>query len=74
MAIATQIPMSEWVDSDDILTAIEVLEQKGQESQARLQFDQQKLAKKDALDRERLQSMEDVAQLRANVSLERARQ
>lgn len=50
------------------------LEQKGQEGQARLQFDQQKLAKKDALDRERLQSMEDVAQLRANVSLERARQ
>ncbi len=50
------------------------LEQKGQESQARLRFDQQKLAKKDALDRERLQSMEDVAQLRANVSLERARQ
>jgi hypothetical protein len=50
------------------------LQQKGQESQARLAFDQQKLAKKDALDRERLQSMEDVAQLRANVSLERARQ
>jgi hypothetical protein len=28
LAIATQIPMSEWVDSDDILTAIEVLEQR----------------------------------------------
>jgi hypothetical protein len=26
LAIATQIPMSEWVDADDILTAIEVLE------------------------------------------------
>jgi hypothetical protein len=28
LAIATKIPMSEWVDSDDILTAIEVLEQR----------------------------------------------
>jgi len=26
LAIATHIPMSEWVDADDILTAIEVLE------------------------------------------------
>jgi hypothetical protein len=28
LAIATKIPMSEWVDADDILTAIEVLEAK----------------------------------------------
>jgi hypothetical protein len=26
LAIATKIPMSEWVDADDIFTAIEVLE------------------------------------------------
>jgi hypothetical protein len=26
LAIATQIPMSEWVDSQDIFTAIEILE------------------------------------------------
>jgi hypothetical protein len=26
LAIATKIPMSEWVDAEDILTAIEVLE------------------------------------------------
>jgi len=26
LAIATKIPMSEWVDADDILTAIEILE------------------------------------------------
>jgi len=26
LALATKIPMSEWVDADDILTAIEVLE------------------------------------------------
>jgi hypothetical protein len=28
LAIATKIPMKEWVDGDDILTAIEVLEAK----------------------------------------------
>jgi hypothetical protein len=28
LAIATQIPMSEWVDADDILTAIEILEKR----------------------------------------------
>jgi hypothetical protein len=26
LAIATQIPMSEWVDADDIYTALEILE------------------------------------------------
>jgi hypothetical protein len=26
LAIATQIPMSEWVDADDIYTAIEIME------------------------------------------------
>jgi hypothetical protein len=28
LAIATQIPMKEWVDADDVYTAIEVLEQR----------------------------------------------
>jgi hypothetical protein len=28
LAIATNIPMSEWVDADDILTAIEILEER----------------------------------------------
>jgi hypothetical protein len=28
LAIATQIPMSEWTDAADILTAIEVLEKR----------------------------------------------
>jgi hypothetical protein len=28
LAIATQIPMSEWVDADDILTAVEILEER----------------------------------------------
>jgi hypothetical protein len=28
LAIATQIPMSEWVDADDIMTALEILEQR----------------------------------------------
>jgi hypothetical protein len=28
LAIATKIPMSEWVDAEDILTAIEVLEER----------------------------------------------
>jgi hypothetical protein len=28
LAIATQIPMSEWVDAEDILTAIEILEER----------------------------------------------
>jgi len=27
LAIATQIPMSEWVEAEDILTAIEILEE-----------------------------------------------
>jgi hypothetical protein len=28
LAIATQIPMSEWVDGEDVLTAIEILEER----------------------------------------------
>jgi hypothetical protein len=28
LAIATHIPMSEWVEAEDILTAIEILEKK----------------------------------------------
>jgi hypothetical protein len=28
LAIATHIPMSEWVDGEDILTAIEILEKR----------------------------------------------
>jgi hypothetical protein len=28
LALATHIPMSEWVDADDIYTAIEVLEER----------------------------------------------
>jgi hypothetical protein len=28
LAIATQIPMSEWVDAEDILTAVEILEKR----------------------------------------------
>jgi hypothetical protein len=28
LAIATKIPMSEWVDADDIMTALEILEKK----------------------------------------------
>jgi hypothetical protein len=28
LAIATQIPMSEWVEAEDILTAIEILEKR----------------------------------------------
>jgi hypothetical protein len=28
LAIATQIPMSEWVDAGDILTAVEILEER----------------------------------------------
>jgi len=28
LAIATQIPMSEWVDADDIMTAVEILERR----------------------------------------------
>ena len=40
-------------------------------AQERLDFDRQKLQKKEEMDRERLQSMEDIAQLRANVGLAR---
>ena len=46
-------------------------EMRNQTAQERLDFDRQKLAKKEELDRERLQSMEDIAQLRANVGLAR---
>ena len=46
-------------------------EMRNQTAQERLDFDKQKLAKKEELDRERLQSMEDIAQLRANVGLAR---
>lgn len=46
--------------------------QKAQADQARIELDRQKLATKDSLDRERMQSNEDIAQLRANVSLQRA--
>jgi hypothetical protein len=28
LAIATQIPMSEWIDAEDILTAVEILEER----------------------------------------------
>ena len=45
---------------------------KAQTEQERIALDRQKLAAKDALDRERMQSNEDIAQLRANVSLQRA--
>jgi hypothetical protein len=31
LAIATQIPMKEWVDADDIYTAVEILETKDDE-------------------------------------------
>jgi hypothetical protein len=48
------------------------VEQKAQADAERIKLDQQKLAMKDAVDRERMQSNEDIAQLRANVSLQRA--
>lgn len=48
------------------------LQQKAVADQQRLAFDQSKLQAKDSLDRERIQSNEDIAQLRANVSLQRA--
>jgi hypothetical protein len=28
LAIATQIPMSEWIEAEDILTAIEILKER----------------------------------------------
>lgn len=46
--------------------------QKAQTEQERIALDRQKLAMRDSLDRERMQSNEDIAQLRANVSLQRA--
>ena len=45
---------------------------KAQADKERLDFDRAKLQQKDSLDRERMQSNEDIAQLRANVSLQRA--
>ena len=46
--------------------------QKAEADRARIELDRQKLATRDSLDRERMQSNEDIAQLRANVSLQRA--
>jgi hypothetical protein len=48
------------------------LQTKAQSDAERLAFDRAKLQAKDSLDRERIQSNEDIAQLRANVSLQRA--
>lgn len=47
------------------------MSQQAQTEQARTQIDSQKLAHKVAIDGQRIQSMEDVAQLRANVAMER---
>lgn len=48
------------------------VEQKAMSDKERLEVERQKLAMKDQMDRERMQSNEDIAQLRANVSLQRA--
>ena len=47
------------------------LQQRAADQQQRTQLDSQKLAHKVAIDSQRVQSMEDVAQLRANIALER---
>jgi hypothetical protein len=47
------------------------MNQQAQNEQARTQIDAQKLAHKVSIDSQRVQSMEDVAQLRANVAMER---
>ena len=47
------------------------LQQKAQEAQAKLQLDQQKMAIKSQHDQERIQSNEDIAQLRANTAMQR---
>jgi hypothetical protein len=47
------------------------LQQKAQEAQAKLQLDQQKMALKSQHDQERIQSNEDIAQLRANTAMQR---
>jgi len=48
------------------------LAQKAEAEKQKIEFDRMKLQAKDSLDRERIQSNEDIAQLRANVSLQRA--
>ena len=47
------------------------LQQRAASDQQRTQLDAQKLAHKVAIDSQRVQSMEDVAQLRANIAMER---
>ena len=49
------------------------LEAKEEESVLKLDLEERKLAAKERIDEERRQSNEDIAQLRANVSIERAR-
>jgi hypothetical protein len=49
------------------------LEAKEEETVLKLDLEERKLAAKQKLDEERRQSNEDIAQLRANVSIERAR-
>lgn len=47
------------------------LQQKAQSDQNRIALDAQKLQTKTALDKEKIQSMEDIAQLRANTAMQR---
>ena len=56
----------------NLMLKAQQLEVKAKADQERLAFDRAKLQAKDSLDRERIQSNEDIAQLRANVSLQRA--
>jgi hypothetical protein len=49
------------------------LEAKEEETVLKLDLEERKLAAKERIDEERRQSNEDIAQLRANVSIERAR-
>lgn len=56
----------------NLMLKAQQLEVKAKSDQERLAFDRAKLQAKDSLDRERIQSNEDIAQLRANVSLQRA--
>ena len=47
------------------------LQQKGQVEQAKLGLENQKLQHKVVMDQQKTQSLEDIAQLRANIALER---
>jgi hypothetical protein len=49
------------------------LQQRGQTDQAKLAIDAQKLQHKEEMDRQKVQSMEDIAQLRANTAMQRVK-